>query len=167
MQGLNKSVLISAAFLTVGIMSVSAAEASVSYTDPSAAYQQNFDAFAGATNAGVSFTNDSTIPGFYTYMSGSSTVTAGPMDVIYRGTSTVTNGTGSTRIPSGTTYPFYFLRPSSSTTDVQFGTYNTDGTSSGVGTGYLSYGFALTNNTGATVSSFILNYNRVSPARRL
>ncbi|MGC4031845.1 MAG: PEP-CTERM sorting domain-containing protein [Tepidisphaeraceae bacterium] len=135
------------------------ANAAISYTDPSTAYVQNFDTFAGSTNAGVAFTNDSTIPGFYTYMSGSSTVTAGPMDVVYRGTSTVTNGGGSARIPSGASYPFYFLRPSSSTTDVQFGTYNTDTTTSGVGSGYLSYGFAFTNNTGATVTSFSLKYD--------
>ena len=153
-------VLVTAAALT----GARAASAAISVTDPTVAYTQNFNAFAGSTNAAVPFTNDSTIPGFYTYLSGSSTITAGPMDAIYRGTATVTNGTGSTRITSGATYPFYFLRPNSSTTDVQFRSFNTDTVTSGVGTGYLAYGFALTNNTATTVTGFKLDYTAFASA---
>ncbi len=146
-----------AATLAAGLAPL--AHAAVSFTGTPV--QTNFDGIAG--NAGtIAFANDLTIPGLYLYISGGSSTSsigaaAGSPDAIYRGTGTASAGSGSATYPSGSSFAFYFYRPTGST-DVALGLYNADSNSVGLGTGYIAAGLAYVNNTGQSIPSVVFDY---------
>lgn len=163
-MNLKSSKFRAASSLCVAALSLGWAEisrAAISFTGEPVTL--DFNSMAG-TAVELPFLNDYTIKGFYLYLSGGASVPAGVPDAVYRGTGTASTLTGSATVPPTTTYPSgssfaaYFIRSSDAATDVRLGLYNTDGNSSGVGSGYVAAGIALVNNTGQSIPSVMFDY---------
>lgn len=156
--------LASAGALLTAVLVTAAAQGAISYTGGT--YFETFDQLWGnlrnASNSNqFDWTDDTftvatgdgttgatgTLSGWYAYTSGGSSVAAGSAMKVNR-----SNGISSP-------VPLYIFRDSATSSDVAFGTANYDGNSSGAGTGYIAYGFAVTNNTGRALTSFTVDYS--------
>lgn len=141
-----------------------ATSASAAVSFEGGVYLQNFNLLYGVARTGTSqfsWTNDTftvdtgaadsgttaTLAGWYAYASGGASVAAGSSAL------KVNRTTGFT-----SPVPLYLWRSSNTATDVAFGSMNFDGNSSGIGSGYISYGFAITNTSTKTYSSISLDY---------
>jgi len=119
------------------------AGAAISFTGSPAVV--DFDSMAGALGA-VNFANDSTVTGLYLFNSGGTTLGGGTPATVYRSSSTTGN------------YPFFWYRPTATSTEVSLGFLNTDGNSSGLGAGYIAAGLLFVNNTGQSIPMVTLDY---------
>ncbi len=132
-------------FAVLAFLMVNLGWGQVSITSTGMPYTQNFDGLASTTATGITWTNNTTIPGWFLFQSSGSAITT---------YSAETGSTGS--------FTFSSYGATSGGTERALGSVASSGSywgspASGAVAGYISLG--IINDTGSTVSSFTLNYN--------
>jgi hypothetical protein len=154
MRNKTKFLLVSASISSMGLVSKSLAQ-TVSYTTTGSTYTQNFDSLGGSTQTNGttnSWTNGSTLNGWYAYLQTTNTPTPSVITVI-DGTSAESDKITDLGVNSNSTASNY-ANPGSPT-----GTNRALGSQiNSTNANPIYYAVALTNGTGTTLTSFSLSY---------